>query len=115
MFDLGPDALRRRRADFVGLHGVGRLEDCEGDPEPHGGRNIGAGDQLTGCCHRVGGQRQDIGPEPLPPERFGPVQSRDELGIVSLLFGHVLRVATCHVGPVRLGPAQDVDGPEPRD
>ena len=113
MVDLGLDGLRRRRADFFDLQGVGRLEDCERGPEPDGWRNVGAGDQLPESRHRVRGQRQHVGPEPLPPKQLGPIQSRDELGIISQPFGHGLRLATRHVGPVRLGPGQDVDGPEP--
>lgn len=32
MFNLGPDALRRRRADFFDRQGIGRLEDRQGGP-----------------------------------------------------------------------------------
>jgi hypothetical protein len=43
MVDLGPDALRRRRADLIGREGVGRLEDRQASPELDRGRDVGPG------------------------------------------------------------------------
>ena len=42
--------------------------------------------------------------------RFNPAMNS---GSSPQPFGHGLRLATRHVGPVGLGPGQDVDGPEP--
>ena len=68
VIQLGLDSLRRHRADLFDVQCVGRLEDRQGGPEPDGRSNVGAGDQLPESRHRVGGQRPDVGPEPLPPE-----------------------------------------------
>lgn len=97
------DASSRGRFDRIGSHRVGRLEDRQGGPEPHGRRNIGTGDQLPESRYGVGGQRTDIGPEPLGPIGSDPVQLRDELRISPQPFGHSLRVATSQLGPVGLG------------
>ncbi len=36
IFQSGLDALRRRRADFFDVQGIGRLKDCQGGPKSGG-------------------------------------------------------------------------------
>ena len=45
MVHLGLDYLRRRRAEFFGLQGVGRVQDRQRAPEPDRWRDVGTGDQ----------------------------------------------------------------------
>ena len=78
MLQLGLGAIGRRRADFFDLHGVGRMENRQTGPEPNRmGDVIGAGDQRPESRHRVGGQRPDVGPEPLSLDQLDPVQCRE--------------------------------------
>ncbi len=66
--NTGLDSLRRFRASVFGLQCIGRLEDRERGPEPNGRSNVGTRDQLPESRHCVGGQRPNIGPEPLRPK-----------------------------------------------
>ena len=50
---LRADAMK---AETIGLHCVGRLEDRQGGPEADGRRNARTGDLLPESRHRVGGQ-----------------------------------------------------------
>jgi len=54
------DALALRadamKAETIGLHRVGRLEDRQGGPEADARRNVGTGDLLPESRHRVGDQ-----------------------------------------------------------
>jgi hypothetical protein len=73
VLQLGLDALRRRRANFFYVQGVGRVENRQTGLESNSRSDVGTGDQLPESRHRVGSQRPDVGPEPLPPNQLDPV------------------------------------------
>jgi hypothetical protein len=94
MFDLGPDALRRRPADFFDRQGIGRLEDRQGVPEPDRRSDFGAGDQLFGespSRRRLDPWRDDVlsgKPPTLYPVGTGELARIGiGLGLVTLIGG----------------------------